>query len=104
VAGVNLWLGVGVRPLSLIRPSARLCLAAADSGSAGAGRGGSPSGDIGCVPCGSWRVTGCWPPGGQVAARASSPSSARMWQAWRTILRASDKAARLVFLRSATAA
>jgi hypothetical protein len=40
----------------------------------------------------------------QAAANASSPSSARMWQACRMILRASDIAARLPFLRSLTAA
>ena len=40
----------------------------------------------------------------QVAVSASSPSSARMWQAWRRILRASEIAARLPSLRSFTAA
>src|ERR1019366_2493935 len=41
----------GMRPLSLIRPSAwpwGAGPAAADSGSAGAGRGGTPSGEFGC--------------------------------------------------------
>ena len=40
----------------------------------------------------------------QAAVSASSPSSARMWQAWRTILRACDSAAILPSLRSLTAA
>ena len=40
----------------------------------------------------------------QAAVSASSPSSARMWQACRRILRASDRAARLPSLRSLTAA
>ena len=42
--------------------------------------------------------------GAQAAVSASSPSSARMWQARRMILRASDRAARLPSLRSLTAA
>ncbi len=40
--------------------------------------------------------------GSQTAASASSPSSARMWQACRRILRASDSAARLPLQRSLT--
>jgi len=40
--------------------------------------------------------------GCQAAVSASSPSSARMWQACRTILRASGKAARLPLVRSFT--
>ena len=40
----------------------------------------------------------------QAAAKASSPRSLRMWQARRMILRASDRAARLPFLRSLTCA
>ncbi len=40
----------------------------------------------------------------QAAVSASSPSSARIWQAWRRILRASEMAARLPSLRSLTAA
>jgi hypothetical protein len=40
----------------------------------------------------------------QAAVSASSPSSVRMWQAWRTILQASESAARLPSLRSLTAA
>ena len=46
----------------------------------------------------------CSPGSGHTMARASSPSSARMWQARRTILRASARAARLPSLRSFTAA
>ena len=45
--------------------------------------------------------TGCR---AQAAVSASSPSSARMWQAWRRILRASERAARLPSWRSLTAA
>src|SRR5712691_7907895 len=49
-----------------------------------------------------------WPPWmecrAQAAVSASSPSPARMWQAWRRILRASEMAARLPSLRSLTAA
>ena len=41
---------------------------------------------------------------GAATASASSPSPARMWQAWRMILRASEMAARLPSLRSLTAA
>ena len=37
-----------------------------------------------------------------MVVRAPSPSSVRMWQACRTILRASDRQARLLFLRSFT--
>ena len=44
------------------------------------------------------------PGSAHAAASASSPSSDRMWQARRMILRASDKAARLPPLRSLTAA
>jgi hypothetical protein len=40
----------------------------------------------------------------QAAVSASSPSSARMWQAWRMSLRASDRAARLPSLRALTCA
>ena len=40
----------------------------------------------------------------QAAVSASPPSAARMWQAWRRILRASEIAARLPSLRSFTAA
>ena len=41
---------------------------------------------------------------GQAAVSASPPSSVSMWQACRTILRASDRAARLPLLRSFTCA
>ena len=41
---------------------------------------------------------------GQHAVSAPSPSSARMWTAWRTILRASDSAARFPSILSLTCA
>src|SRR6266536_2903676 len=101
----------GMRPLSLYRPSAWPCAAgpvAADSGLAGAGRGYAPSGEFGsgspARPAASGWATmgdGCR---AQAAVSASSPSSARIWQAWRRILRASERAARLPPLRSLTCA
>ena len=98
-----------MRPLSLIRPSAWPVEggpAAADSGSAGAGRGGphrvstaaagpARAGGHGLVTMARGRVQAA-------AASASSPSSDRMWQACRRILRASDSAARLPLQRSFT--
>ena len=91
----------GMRPLSLIRPSAGpwAGLAAADSGLAGAGRGGPHRVSRGCRSCPSSACLGRGHRGrvrrSQAAVSASSPSSARMWRACRTILRASDSAARL---------
>ena len=94
-----------------LRPSAWPCAAgpgAADSGLAGAGRGYAPSGEFGsgspARPAASGWATmgdGCR---AQAAVSASSPSSVRIWQAWRRILRASERAARLPPLRSLTAA
>jgi hypothetical protein len=98
----------GMRPLSLCRPSAWRCAAgpvAADSGLAGAGRGCAPSGEVRLRLAGpAGRVTMATVVTGwraQAALSASSPSSARMWQAWRMILRASDRAARLPSLTCA---
>ena len=97
----------GMRPLSLIRPSAwPLGPAAADSGSAGAGRGGPHRvSSAACVVRAgrrSWAGHRVMERGSQAADSASSPSSARMWQACRRILRASDSAARLPLQRSLT--
>ena len=94
----------GMRPLSLIRPSAWPCAgrAAADSGSAGAGRGGphrvSSAAYVDRPGRRSRAGHVSWSEGSQAADSASSPSSARMWRACRRILRASDSAARLPLL------
>jgi len=74
-----------------------------DRGLPGAGRGGAPSDDEGALAH-PFRATGDHPGPGHAMANASSPSSPRMWHALRTILRASDRAARLPPLRSLTAA
>jgi hypothetical protein len=103
----------GVVPLGLIRPPAWpwVCAhrpAAAGSGSAGAGRGGPHRVNVAAVCPAGPRDAGAWSSWNrakvQAAGSASPPGSARMGQACRTILRASDGAARLVFVRSATAA
>ena len=102
----------GMRPLSLCRPSAWRCAAgpvADGSGLAGADRGCAPSGEVRLRLAGpAGRVTMATvrtrDARAQAALSASSPSSARMWHAWRMILRASDRAARLPSLRSLTCA
>jgi len=98
----------GMRPLSLTRPSARgPCgpVASDDSGAAGAGRGCSPSVNMAVMRARARRAAAAGSPVSvQAAAKASSPRSLRMWQARRMILRASDRAARLPFLRSLTCA
>ena len=71
----------GMRPLSLIRPSAwPLRPAAADSGLAGAGRGGPHRVSVAAAGPAGPAVTGWspWHGGIQAAASASSPGSARM--------------------------
>src|SRR5258705_6716699 len=94
----------GMRPLSLIRASAWPGVAgpaAADRRLAGAGRGGPHRVIVAVFACPGRRVMRLVireEAEGQAAASASSPGSARMWGAWRRILRASDKAARLPFL------
>ena len=70
---------------------------------AGAGRGGAPSDDDG-ARLASIHATGDHLAFGHTAVKALSPSSDRMWQACRTILRASDRAARLPSIRSFTCA
>ena len=101
-----------MRPLSLIRPPAWPLAAkpaAADSGSRELAAVVPHRVKCGCgVPARGRSVAGLVTMGNgegcQAAVSASSPSSVRMWQACRTILRASDKAARLLFLRSLTVA
>ena len=99
-----------MRPLSLFRPSACPARQGGEqlTAAAGAGRGCAPSDDCGCGLPARPRVTGnghrLERVRAQAAVSASSPSSARMWQAWRMSLRACARAAILPSVRSLTAA
>jgi hypothetical protein len=88
----------GVRPLSLLRPSAfPLGGVRSDSVMAGAGRV-VPHRDSGC-PCVRIIDISVTTVEVHTVANASSPRAVRMWQACRTIRRAWDRAARLPSMR-----
>jgi hypothetical protein len=72
------------------------------AGSAGAGRGCSPSVSVAVMRARAGVPRLRVHRSVQAGAKASSPRSFRMWRARRMILRASDRAARLPFLRSLT--